>query len=378
MLGITPANATSERHIQPLAVTQPVLFANSKRSLNGVYYDAALSGMAGTFPIGHAVPPQWQTSTTAPLYPSEPTVVFCQTGNPEVLAGMGVNWVVSSRKLSPPSSRAVNLELVKTFGALAQRRYLYRVVTNVATGESVTASANTSAPATSSNGATTGTTGTTKVSVSGIPAPGHAQAGVAYPITLRFDKPVFGWVKSLVSRPDGTIVNLHSPISVCVAGRTASTYLALPLEEGDYTLHWEYAPDIRASKDSWLILPGQDRFGYTLSSTIEECLRVERIVHSSSHSGTITLKNTSATSFDVGGPLRVQWWVWDAIAHNYLHRGSYEGEACFTGVLGPQETIELNWLVPEPIPTTCRLDVTASATYGPSIAVPRIASKQGL
>jgi hypothetical protein len=329
---------------------QRLLTDFSTAGQDSVDRQAALAGLAGVFPVGHALPPRWLPMGYPPDMPSEPTVAFRQTRNPDTLAGLGVDWLLEAPRQStePPAGLSPTVQ----FGPPAQIRRLYRLKETGVPGSLHMIPPPVAVEAT----------------VEGLPGPHSWAAGVAYPVTVHFSHPLDGWLAPVLRDPDGNTVNRFSPVTCRVQGKSARAWLVPPLEEGDYRLSWTWSP---GGNEPWRSLNGEVAAGYRFSQAIEEGLRVEHLELGDNREVHLILRNTGSRTFAPGAPLRIQWWVWDPERHRYRVPFAPEGEVLLDGPLPPGTSRNVEILLDSPMPRDGRVDITAAAPHGPSISVPR-------
>ncbi len=329
---------------------QRLLTDFSTAGQDSVDRQAALAGLAGVFPVGHALPPRWLPVGRPPDMPSEPTVAFRQTRNPDTLAGLRVDWLLEDPQKStePPAGLSPTAE----FGPPARPRLLYRLKETGVPGSLDMMDAPAAVEAT----------------VEALPSPHSWAAGVAYPVTVHFSQALDGWLAPVLRDPEGNTVNRFSPVTCRVQGESARTWLVPPLEEGDYRLSWAWSP---GGDRPWRRLDGEVAAGYRFSQAIEEGLRVEHLELGDNREVHLILRNTGSRPFSPGTPLRIQWWIWDPERHGYRIPFAPEGEVLVEGPIPPGTSKNVEILLDTPMPRDGRVDITAAARYGPSISVPR-------
>ena len=332
------------------APDQRLLTDFSTAGQDSVDRQAALAGLAGAFPVGHALPPRWLPVGRPPDMPSEPTVAFRQTRNPDTLAGLRVDWLLEDARKStePPAGLSPTVQ----FGPPAHARRLYRLKETGVPGSLDIMDSPAAVEAT----------------VEGLPGPHSWAAGVAYPVTVHFSHPLDGWLAPVLRDPDGNTVNRFSPVTCRVQGKSARTWLVPPLEEGDYRLSWAWSP---GGGQPWKELHGEVTAGYRFSQAIEEGLRVEHLELGDHREVHLILRNTGSRPFSPGTPLRIQWWIWDPERHGYRVPFAPEGEVLLEGPIPPGTSRNVEILLDAPMPRDGRVDITAAAPHGPSISVPR-------
>ncbi len=317
---------------------------------NSVDQEAALAGLAGLFPVGHALPPRWLPVGRPPDMPNEPTVAFRQTRNPDTLAGLRVDWLLEDSRQAggPPAGLHPKME----FGTGPRRLSVYRLPESGVPG----ALDLLEAPA------------AVEAMVEGLPDPHSWAAGVAYPVTVRFSQALDGWLAPILRDPEGNVVNRFSPVTCRVQGRSVRTWLAPPLDEGDYRLFWAWSP---GADHPWRQLAGEVAAGYRFSQAIEEGLRVEHLELGDNREVHVILRNTGHRPFSPSTPLRIQWWIWDPERHGYRVPFAPEGEILTEAPSQPGTSKNLELRLESPMPRDGRVDITAAARHGPSISVPR-------
>lgn len=310
-----------------------------------ILWEAAMAGLAGVFPVGHALPPPWLPVGVAPYLPDEATVAYRQTRRPEVLGGLRVDWVLQDpAREKPPEGLRPFQEVV----AATDRRNLYRLGSG--------------APGPLALGAPQGP----EASVQGVPS--AWEAGVAYPVAVKLAEPRKGWLAPVLSRPDGSLANRLGPVTVRVDGSEAQAWVVPPLEEGDYQLSWAFAPEA----GPWEHLPGEVPAPYHFSVAVEESLRVQEVILRNDGAGTIVLRNVSNEEFAAGGPVRVQWWVWHPERHGYRVPFAPEGQEQVDLKLAPGAEHRVDFQLSEPVPPGGRVDVSVAARLGPPLPVARL------
>ena len=350
-LGLAPADLEAARWLrQNAAPGSRVLTDFRSEGHDSVDWEAAVAGQAGLFPVGHAPPPRWRPAGSTPDLPSEPTVAYRQTADPQTLAGLGVDWILRdpSRSLQPPLGLAAAAEVGLPPGV----RRLYRLGQDSAPGPLDRGQPPLEVEA----------------STLGIPGPRSWEPGIAYPVTVRLARPLEGWLAPVLREPGQVPVNLFSPVTVRIQGESVSAWLVPPLEEGSYQLSWLSSP---GSSVPWRELAGSTPAPSHFSQALEEDLRVEHFEMDDGPKGWLTLRNASSEVFDPGGPLRVQGWVWDPSRHGYRVPFSPEVEVETSGPLAPGASRRLQLKLKAVLPPGGRVDVTAAARYGPSITIPR-------
>lgn len=317
---------------------------------DSIAWEAAMAGLAGVFPVGHALPPRWLPVGVAPYLPSEPTVAFRQTGDPATVEGLRVDWILRNPERSPEPS---GLQATAEVGPATARRFLYRLEGRPSPGPLDLV----------------GTSPQGDATVSGVPGPRSWEAGVAYPVTVTLHRPLKGWLVPVLTAPDGSVVNRLSPVTTRVDGPTARAWLVPPLEEGAYRLSWAWAPE---GSPTWLPLAGETPAAYAFSQAIEESLRVEHVEMGEGREARVILRNVDTEPFAPGGPVRVQGWVWDPARHGYRVPFAPEGEEEIQEALAPGATASLVLRLKDTLPPGGRVDVTAAARFGPPVSVPRL------
>lgn len=330
---------------------------------------AVLNGISGTRSCEHALPPHWQPMGTSPYLPNGSTVAFKKRPSVPLISGLGANWLVTeeplpARELYNFSRHTTSEQSVKpivtlrhTFGD--KRKYwLYQLENSLdPLAETVSTEATDQA---------------IQIKVSGLPAANAWMYGQAYPITVKYSRPLKGWLraafKSEANRPgQSRLTNL--PLTFWVEGQWSNVMICPPINEGHYQLSWSYSQDGK----HWQTLIGKTQADYLVAENIDENLRVKEIVVSSTNGGFITLKNIGCHPFYCGGPLSIKWWVWCDQLHNYRTSASApEGKTAYTEIIPPQGEVKVNWTTQEPLPDEgFRLDISASAQIGQNVTVPR-------
>lgn len=332
------------------------LWANAKpgdRVLTGfrtkghdsILWEAAMAGLAGVFPVGHALPPSWLPVGVAPYLPDEATVAYRQARQPELLAGLRVDWVLQDPAREAPP---MGLRPFREILAATDRRNLYRLGSGAPGPLALEAQ------------------GGPETTVEGFPA--AWEAGVAYPVTVKLAEPRQGWLAPVLRRPDGSLANRLGPVTVRVDGTSARAWVVPPLEEGDYRLSWAFAGE----GAGWEHLPGERPAPYHLSVAVEEALRVQEVILRNDGAGTIVLRNVSAKEFAPGGPVRVQWWVWHPERHGYRVPFAPEGQQEVDLRLAPGAELRVDFQLADPVPPGGRVDVSVAAPLGPPLPVARL------
>lgn len=331
---------------------------------------AILNGMAGTLSCEHALPPHWQPLGTCPYLPNGNTIAFQKERSVSLISGLGADWLVTETPLPERELKAFAASsqtsdssikpiatLANTFGT--KRKYWLYKLDNSLSQTQENLSALQQPPSQ-----------TIKIKVSGLPSASAWMYGQAYPVKLQFSQHLNGWLQaSFSTSPQANLSRSGNlPLTFWVQGQEARAAICPPINEGRYQLSWSYSQDGRR----WLALEGQQQADYLISESIDENLRVKKIVASSSTDGFIVLKNISNRPFYCGGPLSIKWWVWSNELHNYRTNASTpEGETKYDKILAPQEEVKINWSTKEPLPADFRLDISASAQIGQNVTVSR-------
>ncbi|MGM9991856.1 MAG: hypothetical protein ACI376_03265 [Candidatus Bruticola sp.] len=329
---------------------------------------AAFSGLSGTLPCEHALPPRWQPLGTCPYLPNSSTVAFQKERDISLIAGLGADWLVTETPLTlsemqkfPPNfsdrlrSAKPEITLIKTFGR-SKQCLLYKIINDIPYPQDQAGLTTLSSP---------------KIRTEGIPPANSWMYGQAYPIKIKLSEPINGWLRASFKsiHPDTSRrQQAQLPVSFWAQGQNISGVLCPPLEEGRYQLTWSYSTDGRC----WQNLLESQRVDYLVSENIDENLRVKEVISSSKYGGFLVLKNIGHKPFYCGGPLSVKWWVWSDKLHNYRTTANIpEGEAILNKSIPPQEECKLIWSVEEELPDNFRLDISASAQIGQNTAVSR-------
>lgn len=307
---------------------------------NSMIRESILAGLSGTYAVGHELPASWTPYATAPYLPSSATQAFRQTRDPNLVAGLGVRWLYLD-----PQSASAPLGIEPAFVSSQGRRAIYEIPTGSPSGPPVTPL---ELPAEDAPDVT--------LSAGALPAPDQCQSGVAYPVTLRFSRPLRGWVTPALIGDKGQLLNTLAPLTVRVDGAQVRALFVPPPQEGRFEVQWLFAEGREWRK------VGQPQPGeYRLKATVEQRLRALRATRRE-----VEIGNVSALPFQTGGPMKLSWRVFDLERQEY-RRWVPEGSKDIELALQPGQRvtvpIELE-LTPD---AQVRVDYFLSAQVGPLI-----------
>ncbi|MCR5661879.1 MAG: hypothetical protein K6G50_07100, partial [bacterium] len=300
---------------------------------------AAMAGLSGTFPCGCAPVPSWRPPGDRPGLPSEPLIAFRKNNNADALAGLNINWIVSSTPIKlTPGKLPVN-------ETAAGNYYIYEIASNSCPSAPLdTAWESGEAPAIKAE----------PLDPELIPA-----SGSAYSIKIKSSVPLSGWIAPILIS-QGTALNRITPVTSWINGQEAEAALVLPLEENDYTVRWAYSDN-----SQWQLLKGESEITSRLSQAIEENLRADSLSSGSGKGSELIVRNIGSRPFFTGGPLSLQWHIWSRDLHDYQKGGNKE--LIIEKPIMPGAAVQLPAIIPEGE----RADISAGANPGPQFPVSR-------
>ncbi|MBQ7502901.1 hypothetical protein IJT93_09395 [bacterium] len=332
-----------------------VLFAHRKNDHEQLLKCAAINGLAGTLSCEHAFNPAWLPIGTQPYLPNETGLAWQSCQDPAILAGSGVNWLITEEQVSPEAlkkRRKYALSFIRSFGS-TRRYWLYKVCSPIPyKAESLQ-----NCPQSE-----------IKISLKNLPVSDSWPPGYIKKAAVQASQPLKGWLKitfadKISGRQSGTL-----PVTCFAEGSESAVYLTSPLDEGQYALSFFYSED----GSEWRRLSGGAKIKYQLSKYIDEHLRVQKIEQTSPTEGTLTLKNIGGSDFVCLTPLQLKGFVWSDKLHNYRNFSVPENLGTLKVSIPAGQSLAVPWKINAPIEKNARLDICISAPEGQNISVPRL------
>lgn len=353
--GLSPADIQVANWLRNQTKFQKrILYCQQVPTADGLTAIAACAGLARVFPVGQATIPSWQSIGSPPYLPNEAAITFSRSSKPEVLAGLGVNWIVCAEQLTESESHLdspATLSLAAEFGDFPQKRFVYSL-------------SNLPCPPLPMHVSTGTNTAPVDIITKGLPIPKHCQAGSLYVAQVKTSVPLHGWLSPVLRDQRHTIVNRFCPVTTYIHGDSALPFVVCPLESGQYTLSWAYSKN----GTTWQNLDGDTTFGSQFSLWVEECLRVATRCQQEQY--LVEVHNIGQHQFWPSEPLTLQWWLWSQDTHGYLKGSIPQGELLINQAIEPGKPLLVT--VPIPYSPANRLDVTLKAKYGPNIPISRL------